>query len=577
MKKLLVFLFTAEMLISFTACGQTAPTAATTTAMAEAATTAAAETTAATTAAAETTAAVTEAVTTASATVAATTAVAETTAAAPADDTPVKGLTVAANRFAQHVDWPEMYIWQEFEKDTGIKVTWEYMEGVAIAEQRNLRVATGDLPDAFYGGRWTPAEIAQYTAEGVFVPIEEYLNETYAPNAKKFYDQMPEIWQALYLYDGHIYGFPIINPVSYAQYAIMLRESWMNELNLELPKTTDELFDVLQAMKDAHPDALIYSDYEDQRGYAGLRNALMGSWGLGNRGVANERWDADPTDPAKIRFYPTDERYREMLRLFNRMYEAGMIDPDAATQDEVAWGAKASQEDPAVVGFVTNDTLFAYNAEHMYIGAGCMIGPYGDQTLAGVSNKVARPWNFIITRECKDLPTAIAFADYWMCEEKSELFFHGAEGNHFNWNDDHTMRIQADWIENDPGGRSADQMRSTWTSQPGGSYFGINFPGVTDLTKNYERAVEELSPYLPQIVWPTFSLTLEETAIQTAEGEDIKIHFEESTVAFVNGRLSLDTDWDSYVKKYDDMGLSRLQQVYQNAYGRYIANGGRVN
>jgi len=493
---------------------------------------------------------------------------------APAAGSGERTITVAANRFAQHVDWPEMYVWQVFEEETGIKVNWEYIEGVAIQEQRNLRVATGDLPDAFYGGRWAAGEIAQYTAEGVFVPIEGYLNSTYAPNTTRFYEQYPEIKQALYLYDGHIYGFPIITIKKFAANAIMLREAWMDEYKLDVPTTPDELFDVLMAMKNANPDALIYTDYSGMTAYAGLRNVFVGSWGLSNRGMANDNWDADPADAKKVRYIPTDDRYREMLKYINKLYENGLVDPDSMTQDEVVWGAKAAEDDPITIGFVTNDVLEEYNIEHLYIGAPCLKGPYGDQIFSAVNNRVGRPWNFIITKACKDIPTAIAFGDYWMCEEKSELFFSGKEGLHFNWNEDRTRRVEADWITKDPQGRSRDQMRATWTSQPGGSYFGISYPSVPDLTENYTRAVEGLAPYLPKIVWPAFSLTLEETAVTTAEGEDVRTHFVESTSAFISGRMSLDNDWDSYVKKFSDMGLAKIEKVYQDAYDRYLASGG---
>lgn len=580
MKRLLALTTAIALLCALVAAcgggGAATTTAAATTAAPATTAAAAAETTAAAAAddgAAGTTAAATEPAATTAAP-ATTAAAAPEPAAAPEEP---RVLTIAANRFAQHVDWDQMYIWQKFEEDTGIKVNWDYIPAVAIQEQRNLRVSTNNLPDAFYGGRWTPGEIAQYTSEGVFVPIEGYLNMEYAPNTTVFYDKYPSIIQGLYLFDGHIYGWPVINIQKAAANPMFLRESWMNELGLAMPETPNDILNIMLAMKQAYPDALVYTDYEGMRAYAGLRITLMGAWGLGNRGQANENWDADPADPTKVRFIPTDDRFKELLALMHEMYAAGCIDPDALTQEEVTWGAKCAEDNPATIGVVTNDVLEEYNLHDFFIGTGPLTGPYGDEIWSSVNNQVARPWNYIITKACKNVPLAVEFADYWMCDEASVLFFRGAEHVHWEWDETGTRHVAMDWIKNDPDGRSEDQMRSTWTSQPGGSYFGYSIPEPPDMTNKNTLAILALDDYLPEIVWPTFSLSLEETNVTSAEGEDIATHYRESVTQFVNGKLDLSKDWDSYVKKFDAMGLEKLRNVYQSAYDRYLAAGGKAS
>jgi len=215
--------------------------------------------------------------------------------------------------------------------------------------------------------------------------------------------------------------------------------------------------------------------------------------------------------------------------------------------------------------------------EQDYIGVNALTGPRGDRIFSAVNNQTARPWNFLITKNCKNVPLAVEFADYWMSEEGSILFFRGAEGVHWEWNEDRTRRDAMDWLKNDPNGRSEDQMRSTWTSQPGGSYFGYNIPQAPDLKYNYVKACEDIKPFLPEIVWPIFSLTQDESQVTSTIGVDITTHYQESVVNFISGKLSLDKDWDSYVKKYNDMGLAKLRDVYQAAYDRYLDAGGRLN
>ncbi|MGW1024182.1 hypothetical protein ACWD4J_10750 [Streptomyces sp. NPDC002577] len=37
---------------------------------------------------------------------------------------------------------------------------------------------------------------------------------------------------------------------------------------------------------------------------------------------------------------------------------------------------------------------------------------------------------------------------------------------------------------------------------------------------------------------------------------------------FITGRKSLDSDWDSYVKNIDKLGLERFLQIYQQSYDK---------
>jgi putative aldouronate transport system substrate-binding protein len=356
----------------------------------------------------------------------------------------------------------------------------------------------------------------------------------------------------------------------------------MDELGLALPATPDELLDVMIKMKEQDPNRLVYTSYEGMKVYGDLLSCLMGCWGLGNRGSLSRAgtdayWDADPDDWSKVRFMPTSAEFKEMLILVNKMYAAGCIDPDALTQEETVWGAKTAQKDPAIIGMSTNDVLDVYMCEEDYIGVPALTGPGGGRLFSAVNNQTNRPWNYLITKNCKEVPLAVEFADYWMSEEGSILFFKGAEGVHWEWNDDHTRRDAMEWQKKDPGGRSEDQMRSTWTNQPGGSYFGYNIPQPPDLKYNYIKACEELKPFLPQIVWPIYSLNIEESSISSTIGVDITTHYSESVVNFISGRISLEKDWDAYVKRFNDMGLSKLRDVYQAAYDRYLASGGQMN
>ena len=45
-------------------------------------------------------------------------------------------------------------------------------------------------------------------------------------------------------------------------------------------------------------------------------------------------------------------------------------------------------------------------------------------------------------------------------------------------------------------------------------------------------------------------------------------YWKECMAKFVRGEMSLDNDWDTYLKELENIGLSRLLEIYQAAYDR---------
>ena len=519
-----------------------------------------------------------------------TTAAPETTAPQAPEDQE-KTLSVACVRFSQHVDWDQMLVWQKFEEDTGIKVEWIYLNVDGLQETRNLMIATGDIPEAFNGAAWTADEVAKYSREGIFVAIDDYLPQ-YAPNTVAFYEKNPDIKQALVMPDGLIYGWPRCQENFGLDSTLMFRKAWVDELGIDMPKTPQELMALLLAMKERYDSNMVYSAEKTSWGttndlYNILRSVLQGAWGLGNRGSTafdfNYYFDADPGDPTKVRFWGADPRLKEVNAFMHEMYTNGLIDPDIVTQDAPTWGAKLNL-DPPKVGMVTTTVLGVYLEGRDRIGEPdefvgldeALTGPYGDQLWASARRRVSRIANFVITNKCKNIPIAVEFADYWMDNaENTELFFYGIEGEYWEWDPGHTYRIKAEWLTDDPQGRSADQMNSTYTSQPGGFYMGI-IPYNYDPAYAQTIAGRAMAPYLPPVVWEQFNYTEDEMQIISTIGSDIRTYFEEANTSFVNGTLDIETQWDTYVSTLYNMGLQRLIDINQATYDRYIAAGGKV-
>ena len=148
---------------------------------------------------------------------------------------------------------------QQAEKATGIKMTYNLAAPEATETKLNLIVASGDFPTFFTGldmyyvsGRSAAIE------DGVVTDLAPYLDEC-APDYMNFVDENPGMKKLISTDEGEI---PFVAPKAAASYSgLSIRKDWLDDLGLEVPQTYDELTDVLDAFKKAYgcSDAMLLS------------------------------------------------------------------------------------------------------------------------------------------------------------------------------------------------------------------------------------------------------------------------------------------------------------------------------
>src|SRR5699024_2422115 len=93
--------------------------------------------------------------------------------------------------------------------------------------------------------------------------------------------------------DGNIYSFPLISDPEFASHRIQARpfinKKWLDELGMDMPKTTDEFYQYLTAVKEELGEVPFGGPYIDT-----LTEYLLGSFGLATKGGSNLYLDEDP-------------------------------------------------------------------------------------------------------------------------------------------------------------------------------------------------------------------------------------------------------------------------------------------
>nr|WP_256719746.1 extracellular solute-binding protein [Paenibacillus glucanolyticus] len=92
----------------------------------------------------------------------------------------------------------------------------------------------------------SPAQQMIYSTQGAFLPLNELI-EKQGTNTKKMFQDNPEIQSTITAVDGNIYHCSMSKKM-------WIYEPWLKKLNLDMPETTDELYEVLKAFKKNDPN-----------------------------------------------------------------------------------------------------------------------------------------------------------------------------------------------------------------------------------------------------------------------------------------------------------------------------------
>ena len=455
---------------------------------------------------------------------------------------------------------------------SGIKVNWE--ELTDIREKKNVILTRGDLPDAFYQVGWSNGELLKYGQQGLFLPLEDLIQE-HAPNLQKFLDENEEVRKGLISADGHIYATPYLDPYPEGNRTIRLwmNKKWLDQLGLEVPKTTVELEEVLTAFITKDPNG---NGQNDEQGWYmpssyfswTFEHMLMGSYGIGNGGrkALNNYIYVDDND--EIQLTITADEYKEILKYENRLYKSGAINKQAFSGvDYDKWTADAAKDtvgawhwaDPDYIGQSVNDDFTAVNV---------LAGPDGDM-VSLTDSPVAGSSALVVTKNAKDPGAILKWVDYFYSEEGRIFGYLGKEGVTYNIEDGKMVYI--DEILNYKDGPQLGAFQYV------DNVYGGYFPYMELSTEVRAAAAKKVAPVyedlteqtLPSVMLPDLPATIEEANESSSIMADIGNYIGQMRVEFVTGTKDIDQEWDNYIAQLSKMGSEQYLKIKQTQYKRY--------
>lgn len=481
--------------------------------------------------------------------------------------------TIAVSQQGIQPDYATITNLQKYEEISGVHIDWINVPSEIRDERLNLILASGDLPDAFMKFNVQARILQTYGEAGDFLDLSPLLEE-HAPNFMKFANAHPDVLASITSPDGKIYSIPAAceAPSTRINLKWFFNQEWLDNLGLEQPTNTEELYQVLKAFKTQDPNGNGIADeipiYMDM---TNLYSSFGGMFGCFNRGAAHtEYWDSDP-ETGNVRYIKTSDAWRECLEYLNRLYSEGLIDRECVTYSVNTLVGYASQDRLGVYCMTNLARLPQETADKFVPIETAIEGPNGDKMWAPIRSYLHSVGAFVITTECDNPEKLLEWVDYFYRDEGCLLYHYGTVGETCTENEDGSYSFLPEILAPMNEGKSYDETLATVTPYAGGNNpTRMAYPYFCgmELTEKPMIAADNLLPYTPD-VWPILNYTEDELDIINTTGNDIDTYVRQMCARFVTGEETLnDTTWANYVSEVERMGLASYAEAVQNAVDR---------
>jgi putative aldouronate transport system substrate-binding protein len=482
---------------------------------------------------------------------------------------------------------------KEAEEMFNIKFEWQTtpFDGNSAKEQRQISLASGDYPDLFMLIPWidqfSQLDLLKYGQQGVVIPLNDLIAQ-HGPNIQAALDNYPDFKAMATAPDGNIYGLPQLIECYHCSFAnkMWVNTKWLEQLGLETPTTHEEFKAMLEAFKTQDPNGNGKADEVPLSGSIedyGVRPIPF----LMNGFI----YDDDRTylllNDGKVDTVANKPEWKEGLAYVKSLYDAGLIDPGAFTQNAEAYKKIGDNADAQLLGagagmhpaiFVTTGDDAPYGADYNAIpplqGPNSGYATYLSPSVAGAT--------FVLTNKASPevQVAAIKLVDYMFTQE-------GQLRAHFGEEDRDWRRPQEGDVANNaavdpifatiPLPQGEEPHNSSWGAiaqyfQP--KTFRDGWVQATDIYSSvgYERRLQEatdlyagkqaenLFPFWR--LWPD-PATADAVAMQR---QNITDYINQNALEFVTGAKDLDADWDAYVAGLEQLDLAGYLATMQAQY-----------
>jgi putative aldouronate transport system substrate-binding protein len=471
--------------------------------------------------------------------------------------------------------WGKSEFWTQLGEATN--TTWSLQEiaNMAWTENVNLLCAAGDLPDVVMnlGSVYNGGLVAAIRDEQI-VDIAPLIEEN-APNYYYYLTQDDYTLKSCITDDGEMGAmYPLTAEPDPIVDGLWIRQDWLDELNMEIPTTPDELNDVLLAFQ-SNFGANVGFYQMIRTGDTTIGPQAEGVWNA--YGPVNYYLDEDGVIQSAF----MQDYYFEYLAFLQKLANEGlfltstMTDKDASelfASGEIGIEGDSITNVPSYISLLPEEEQAKINLVPM--AALGEPSEYGSTTSL-ISGSNSGGGNVSISTNCDDPTIVLKALDYLYTDVGSMLSIWGIEGVSYEY-DENGDPYLTDVIMNNPDGIPVNAALGYWCNP------GIPGLGNAERTMGSWDDVQKSAPDIWASAYTGSSATVGVDGLSLTEEEqdsisvfksDMKTYADEwiNNVIFNNGDLS-----DAAIQDFRDylqntLHLDEILDVYNAAYARFEA------
>jgi putative aldouronate transport system substrate-binding protein len=444
----------------------------------------------------------------------------------------------------------------------------------------NMTIASGDYPDIFITSSFSdsyPGGIQGAVNDGVLADNDALIREY----AKNFLYSMAQADVDTYRNTVDDEGNLTLGTCFFCDYLLdinnigfIVRKDILDNYGLEVPKTVDELTEVLRALKDNGIEVPMALGTLDDFRYT-CSNFLSGPFG-----VAMNDYQIDET--GKVFYSRAADGYKAYLEQMTAWYSEGLIDRDFVNRDvsdalkmfyngRTAFCIIGNWQTTEVIslGQASNDDFEIYPVRVPRLGDTDETFTLGDPlTQGGVGDT-------LISATCEHQAEAAKLLDYLYNMDMAELAYYGTgvqeDGTTtYVVGDDGVLEYGNAILDNPDW--PYETIRHKYTLQifqrqllEGPESFEYSNPMCQTCWDEWGYLTDR-SGRVPTSI----SRTIDEDTIFTNNQVDIETYSDEMIYKFITGGLNIEENWEEYVATMYAMGLAENEQIQQTAYERWL-------
>ncbi|HJA92473.1 MAG TPA: extracellular solute-binding protein [Candidatus Eisenbergiella merdipullorum] len=462
-------------------------------------------------------------------------------------------------------------VWNKVSEVTGINIEWEVIDADALATY----LAGGDWPD-FIHYNLDSSMVTDYgVVGGRFVNYLDYLD--LMPNLVQTFEDYPIAKKASMEINGEMYSLPGIEvSATTVKARPYVRTDVLEAAGLSMPATVEEFHDALAVLKEKNGEAGFIPELSNDESYWGPM--LFAAFGP----LTNMNFDDDGT--GKVVFNRTSEQMRLYLEYMNRLYEEGLIDQEYLTMDGTVRLDRAKSGKVAFIGGGEANSLQASDFTDGEFHLDCcppLTSEY-DSTQEILGNSPYFPsGGFYMNAESEYIEELCRMFDIMYATEEvvegsglyGESFCYGMEGVDWDYGPEGSGVYVFHCPEKYDGSFTTYQYSELIWENAGRC---DALAGLVTETEGNNRArqqgfVKNVIPYQSDLYFPVDLLTFTEDEQYTLDNRltDIKTYYKEMEGKFITGVADIETEWDTYCKTLEQMGINEVLEVYQASYDRW--------